>query len=101
MLPGVGLVEVRFEPVGKVVLVQPGTTLLQASQLAGVEIATGCTRGMCGTDAIAIDGGADGLEPPGPDERGTLERMGLATGFRLSCSARVQRGAVRVALGAF
>lgn len=99
--PTVDLVEVQFEPVGKVVLVAPGTTLLAASQAAGVEIMTGCGRGMCGTDAICVTAGAEGLAPASEPECSTLERMGLEPAFRLSCSARVQRGVVRVQLGAF
>jgi ferredoxin len=96
----VALVEVRFEPAGKMVLVAEGTTLLAASRAAGLDIATGCTRGMCGTDAVRVTG-ADGLEPPLDQERSTLERMGLDAGFRLSCSARVRAGVVAVDLGAF
>jgi ferredoxin len=97
----VNLVEVQFEPAGKVVLVAPGTTLLAASQAAGVEILTGCGRGMCGTDAVCIAAGAEGLQPASEPESSTLERMGLDPSFRLSCSARVERGTVRVQLGAF
>lgn len=93
------LVEVQFEPVGKVVFVSPGTTLLAASSAAGVEIACGCRRGMCGTDAVKVSG--EGLEPPTDPERSTLERMGLEPGFRLSCSARVRTGVVTVRLGEF
>jgi len=97
----VDLVEVQFEPVGRIVLVAPGTTLLAASRAAGVEITTGCTRGMCGTDAVKVAADADGLQPAADPERSTLERMGLDPAFRLSCSARVHRGVVRVQLGAF
>lgn len=95
------LVEVRFQPAGAFVLVQPGTTLLEASRLAGVDIATGCTRGMCGTDAVRVTGDPGHLEPATADERSTLERMGLEPTFRLSCSARVRRGPVCVELDAF
>ena len=98
MLPRVALVEVRFEPAGVVVLVAEGTTLLAASRAAGIDIATGCTRGMCGTDAVRVSRG-DGLEPPVDPERSTLERMGLDAAFRLSCSARVRTGVVSVDLG--
>lgn len=100
MLRRVVLVEVQFEPAGKVVLVAPGTTLLAASRLAGVDVAVGCTRGMCGTDAVRVEPAA-GLEPPADPERSTLERMGLAPEFRLSCSARVRHGPVRVDLDRF
>lgn len=96
----VDLVEVQFEPAGKIVFVSPGTTLLAASAAAGVEIACGCRRGMCGTDAVKVEPGA-GLQPATDPERSTLERMGLEPGFRLSCSARVAQGVVKVHLGAF
>ena len=100
MLRGVDLVEVRFDPAGRFVLVAPGTTLLAASQKAGVEIAFGCTRGMCGTDAVAVEP-PGALEPPDATERSTLERMGLQSPFRLSCSARVRTGVVHVACDRF
>jgi ferredoxin len=98
----VALVEVQFEPLGRIVLVAPGTTLLAASQAAGVDLAFGCTRGMCGTDAGRVVPG-HGVEPAGHTERSTLERMGLDTEFWLSCSARVRDGAgpVRVDLDRF
>jgi ferredoxin len=91
------LVEVHFSVAGKSVFVQPGTTLLAAADLAGVDIATGCRRGMCGTDAAHVHAAAaDALEPPVEPERGTLARMGLAAGCRLLCSARVRTGRVDV-----
>lgn len=91
------LVEVHFAGAGKTVFVRPGTTLLAAAGLAGVDVLTGCTRGMCGTDAarVVVDP-ADALAVPVEPERGTLDRMGLAAGCRLLCSARVQRGRVEV-----
>jgi ferredoxin len=100
LLPAVNLVEVQFEPAGKIVFVRPGTTLLAASEAAGVEIACGCCRGMCGTDPVRAEP-QDALAPPTDPERSTLERMGLDPAFRLSCSARVERGVVKVELGRF
>lgn len=91
------LVEVRFRAAGKTVFVQPGTTLLAAAEMATVEIMTGCTRGMCGTDAVRVTlDPADALEPPLDHEAGTLDRMGVPQGCRLACSARVRRGVVEV-----
>jgi len=91
------LVEVQFSGAGKTVFVQPGTTLLAAAALAGVDWPTGCTRGMCGTDAARVDvDPVDALVPAAEPERGTLDRMGLGVGCRLLCSARVQRGRVLV-----
>lgn len=93
------LVEVRFLPGPACVFVRPGTTLLAAARLCGREITTGCERGQCGTDAVQVTG--QGLEPPGPAEQATLQRMGLPPSFRLSCSARVSTGDVAVDLRAF
>ncbi|MBL8726941.1 MAG: (2Fe-2S)-binding protein [Planctomycetes bacterium] len=91
------LVEVRFPAAGTFVCVPPGTTLLAAAELAGVEIVTGCTRGMCGTDAVRVAVGRDdALEPPSETEQGTLERMGVPAGCRLACSARVRVGPIEV-----
>ena len=91
------LVEVHFAAAGKTVFVQPGTTLLAAAGLAGVDVMTGCTRGMCGTDAarVVVDG-PDALEAPAEPERSTMARMGVAADCRLLCSARVRRGRIEV-----
>ena len=92
------LVEVHFAAGNKTVFVPPGTTLLAAAAMAGVGVLTGCTRGMCGTDAARVSCERDDALVPAVDpERGTLERMGLTGGCRLLCSARVQRGRVEVA----
>lgn len=96
-----GLARVRFLPGDRSVEVAPGTTLLAASELAGVDIVTGCTRGMCGTDPVRIADGLDGLAPAAEHEKGTLERMGLPGDYRLSCSAKILRGPVTVVVGTF
>ncbi|MGC6486928.1 MAG: 2Fe-2S iron-sulfur cluster-binding protein [Planctomycetota bacterium] len=90
------LVEVHFAEADKTVLVQPGTTLLDAAEMAGVEVLYGCTRGMCGTDAHRVEAGEDALEAPEEHERGTLERMGVDGGCRLLCCAKVRSGKVTV-----
>jgi ferredoxin len=96
----VDLVEVSFLPACTSVFVQPGTTVLEAGRLCGVDIATGCERGQCGTDVVRV-ATTGFLEPPGPAEQATLQRMGLQDSYRLSCSARVRTGAVSVDLAAF
>lgn len=96
--PMAELIEVRFEPDGKTAWVQPGTTILAAAEAAGVDITTGCRRGMCGTDPVMVDDPTR-LDPAGADEKGTLERMGLSGSFRLSCRARLGHGTVTVRLG--
>lgn len=95
------LVEVRFTPDDRTAWVRAGATLLEAGEAAGVDIVTGCTRGMCGTDAVRVVSGVDHCEPPAVAERGTLERMGLGPDWRLACSARLRAGPVQVELGAF
>lgn len=93
--------EVWFEPGAAQVWVRPGSTILAASAAAGIEIIHGCTEGMCGTDPVQILEGLHGLSKPEEHEAGTLERMGLDSEFRLSCSARVLRGPVHVRTDAF
>ncbi len=91
------LVEVRFPPQDKFVFVAPGTTLLAAAELAGADLATGCRRGQCGTDAVRVAcEPADAMVPASEPEAGTLQRMGVGADCRLACSARVQRGRVTV-----
>lgn len=95
------MVEVHFAPAGAKAWVQPGITILVASEAAGVEIITGCTKGMCGTDPVRITSGAGMLSEPGENELGTLERMGLASDYRLSCSAKILDGPVFIQTDAF
>ena len=95
------MVEVVFEPGHSRIWVQPGSTLLAASEAAGIEIIHGCTEGMCGTDPVQIMNNEGELTSPEDHEVGTLERMGLTGGFRLSCSARILRGPVHVKTDAF
>ena len=75
---------------------QPGTTLLEAAEMASLDVMVGCTRGMCGTDAHLVDAPEGALEAPDDDERGTVERMGLDGTCRLLCCARVRAGKVTV-----
>lgn len=91
------LVEVHFAEADKTVFVEPGTTLLAAAEMAGVEIMTGCTRGMCGTDAHRVEAQPGALAAAEDPEMGTLDRMGVGSDCRLLCSAEVREGRVIVA----
>jgi len=93
---GMNLVEVHFAEADKTVFVEPGTTLLAAAEMADVEVMTGCTRGMCGTDAHKVDAPDGALEAADDDERGTLDRMGVGADCRLLCCAKVRSGKVTV-----
>jgi len=95
------LVEVHFVPAAQTAWVRAGVTIVAAGEAAGVDIVTGCTQGMCGTDPVRIRSGGVDLSPPEPHEIGTLERMGLGVGHRLACSARVLRGRIEIETGTF
>ncbi len=101
MNPEPEMVEVHFAPADAKAWVRPGVTILAASEAAGVEIITGCTQGMCGTDPVRVTSGAGLLSEPEEHERGTLERMGLAPDYRLSCSAKILAGPVFIQTDAF
>jgi adenylate cyclase len=67
-----------------------GLSVLELSRLNDVPHAHVCSgRGRCGTCRVRIDAGAASLSPMSGMERGTLTRVGAATGERLACQARV------------
>jgi nitrite reductase (NADH) large subunit len=51
---------------------------------------SGCRMGMCGSDPVRIVEGEGNLSAMRSAERRTLERLGLGTGCRMACVARVQ-----------
>jgi nitrite reductase (NADH) large subunit len=82
-------VEVAFTP-GPAVLAQGGETLLEVAEANQISMEAGCRMGMCGADPVRITAGMENLSPVLAAERATLERLGLPTGCRMACSARVQ-----------
>ncbi len=80
---------VTLWPQGKQVEVVAGSTLHDAARTAGVELPQGCGTGLCGCDPVFVLEGQDALSAPEPDERATLERLGLPAGTRLACCTRV------------
>jgi nitrite reductase (NADH) large subunit len=91
--------EVTFLPEERRVVVEPGRTLLEIAETNDLRIESGCRMGMCGADPVAIREGKDNLSPVGPEERSTLDRLGLAENTRMACCARVN-GPVCVSLTA-
>lgn len=80
-------VRVRFEPAGRTVKVQVGSTLLEAARAVGVTVDSPCGGvGTCGSCRVRATGG---LEPPTRTERETLGGAGIAAGKRLACRARI------------
>lgn len=81
---------------GTEVLVFPGTTVLNASRLAGIPHAAMCGgRGRCSTCRVRIMEGASNLPEPTDTERHVLARVGAAPNVRLACSVS-PRGEIRV-----
>ena len=76
-------------PDGAVVSVQPGTSLLDASQINAIPHAAVCGgRGRCSTCRVRVVSGAAALPPPSAQERRVLERIGAPSMVRLACQTR-------------
>lgn len=74
---------------GRQVRIQPGTSLLEASRIAGIPHASVCGgRGRCSTCRVRIIAGGDALPSPSEDERRVLARVGAAPDTRLACQLR-------------
>jgi adenylate cyclase len=83
-----GRVRVRY-PEGATVAVSPGTSVLEASRVAGLPHAAVCGgRGRCSTCRIRVTEGVDHLPPPGAGEARVLARIGATPAIRLACQLR-------------
>jgi adenylate cyclase len=90
-----GLVRIGY-PDGRFVEVMRGTTVLEASRLAGIPHAHVCGgRGRCSTCRVRVRGELGSIDPPGEDEGRVLRRIGATQNVRLACQLR-PRGAVEV-----
>jgi adenylate cyclase len=90
-----GLVRIGY-PDGRIVEVTPGTSVLEASRLAGIPHASVCGgRGRCSTCRIRVRGEIHSIDPPAEDEVRVLHRIGATPNVRLACQLR-PRGAVEV-----
>lgn len=91
---------VTFLPDEKSAEVPPGTSILDAAEAAGVELAHNC-GGVCActTCHVWIEAGLDSLSELGDREDDKLnEAAGLASNSRLGCQAEVGRADVVVRL---
>jgi adenylate cyclase len=90
-----GLVRIGY-PDGRSVEVTPGTSVLEASRLAGIPHASVCGgRGRCSTCRIRVRGEIHSIDPPAEDELRVLRRIGATSSIHLACQLR-PRGAVEV-----
>ncbi len=75
--------------VARIVHIQSGTTVLEASRSAGIPHASVCGgRGRCSTCRIKILKGAAQLPAASDDEKRVLARVGAAPDTRLACQLR-------------
>ncbi len=77
-----------------------GQTLLNALETADFHIESGCRMGVCGSDPVAITEGAENLSPITPEEKDTLNRLGLLGHARLACMTSVS-GSVGISVDCF
>jgi len=90
-----GLVRVGY-PDGRFVDVTPGTSVLEASRLAGIPHASVCGgRGRCSTCRVRVRGDIHSIDPPEVAEQRVLRRIGATENVRLACQLR-PRGRVEV-----
>ena len=90
-----GLVRVGY-PDGRFVEVTPGTSVLEASRIAGIPHASVCGgRGRCSTCRVRVRGEINSIDLPEPLERRVLRRIAATDNVRLACQLR-PRGNVEV-----
>jgi adenylate cyclase len=83
-----GLVRLIY-PGGREVRITPGTTILEASQSAGIPHAAVCGgRGRCSTCRVRISRGLDQLPQASAEEAAVLRRVGAPPNVRLACQTR-------------
>lgn len=89
--PRRGIYHVTY-PEGRRVAVEVGTTVLEASRLAGIPHASVCGgRGRCSTCRVRVLQGLEGLPLPTPGELRVLQRVGADPHVRLACQIRPTR----------
>jgi adenylate cyclase len=90
-----GLVQIGY-PDGRFVEVTPGTSVLEASRIAGIPHASVCGgRGRCSTCRVRVRGDINSIDPPEAVEQRVLRRIAATQNIRLACQLR-PRGNVEV-----
>ena len=94
MNEGLVQIQIDFEPIGKRVRVRQGTTILQASRVAGIELVAVCGgAGTCGQCRVQIVAGE--VTAANATERDYFSTEQLESGWRLACQAFIS-GALKV-----
>jgi len=82
--------EIHFEE-GPIVVVDSGTTIMDASKQVNVEIDSFCGGNCsCSTCKVIITDGAKNLSKASSDEQALLGQNMVDKGYRLSCQAKVE-----------
>jgi ferredoxin len=81
--------KITLMPLGRVIEVEAGTTILMGATRQGIPITHDCTEGICGTDIARITAGAENLSDKTEAEDITLETMDAGPDDRLCCMAKV------------
>ena len=83
-----GLIRIGY-PDGRFIDVVRGTSVLEASRLAGIPHAHVCGgRGRCSTCRVRVRGEIGSIDPPGDAEQRVLRRIGAIANVRLACQLR-------------
>jgi len=83
-----GLVRIGY-PDGRFIDVVRGTSVLEASRLAGIPHAHVCGgRGRCSTCRVRVRGDIGSIDPPGDVEQRVMRRIGAPANVRLACQLR-------------
>jgi adenylate cyclase len=83
-----GLVRIGY-PDGRFIDVVRGTSVLEASRLAGIPHAHVCGgRGRCSTCRVRVRADIGSIDPPGEAEQRVLRRIGATANVRLACQLR-------------
>ena len=77
--------KITFVKTGDSFEVPKGQSFLEFCQANDAPHEFGCTVGSCGTCALALESGAENVQPPDDEERETLEMSTDVEGARLGC----------------
>lgn len=72
--------------------------LVDVCDEARAPVAFSCRSASCGTCRVEVLGGAELLEPAGPDEKDVLEVFRAPANVRLACQARVKKASGKLSL---
>jgi adenylate cyclase len=86
-----GVIRLTY-PDGRAIAVPPGTSVLEASRIAGIPHASVCGgRGRCSTCRVRLGPGQEHVPPAGAEEARVLERIGAPPQVRLACQLKPVR----------